>query len=97
MKIIFTFLLFSLVNLSTPALSKDISPNINGKLKDECLYLTNLIERIILRAYESSPMGMGDDRLKEFPFIVNEEEVKRLEYLNPKITSILRVYLDLCK
>ena len=94
MKVIFTILLLSLINLSTPLLSKDISPDINGKLKDECLYLTNLIERIIMAAYGASPT---DDRLKVDPSLFNKRELTELEYLNPKATSVLKVYLDLCK
>ncbi len=98
MKIIFTLPLFFIVNISNPLQSKDISPDINGKLKDECLYLTNLIERAIQSAYRRSPTVTGEyESLKDFPWIVDDDEYKRLEYLNPKNTSLLKLYLDLCK
>ena len=94
MKTIFTILLLILVNLSTPILSKDISLKKNGKLKDECRYLTDLIERIVLAAYKAKP---SDEKLKEKPQLFSTGEFKNLEYLNPNKTSVLKVYLDLCK
>ena len=81
--------------MSTPILSKDISLKRNGKLKDECQYLTNLIERIISESHKEKP---SDDSLKQYTKRnFNNTELTRLEFLNPKKTSLLKVYLDLCK
>ena len=96
MKTIFTILLLILVNLGTPILSKDISLKKNGNLKDECRYLTDLIERIILAAYTSKPSDEQMTRELNKKYFLSGE-FKNLEILNPNKTSVLKVYLDLCK
>ncbi len=68
--------------------SKDISPKINGKLKDECAYIVNLLERIINSAALSKPNEED---------YYDDDEIVELETLNPQNTALVNTYLKLCK
>ena len=73
--------------------SKDISPKINGKLKDECAYIVGLMERIISSAAYEKP---SEETIKNDTFFYDDELVQ-LELLKPQVSGLVDTYLKLCK
>ena len=76
--LIFLFLIFSQVS------AKEITLKRDGKLKDECSYLANLLERMIAES-------KGSYRKRGYDF----DELKHLKII--KESKVDELYLKLCK